>query len=122
MWGLRSWKIWFYERGVIPSQCPGGFLCDLFLGGSIFTQKNNSTSHSLISTTIYTPPPKSQCEFTCCHNYKVDEWEEVKQEEDWCGDPWYWKFWRDGGEDKGGKKQEYEERFGEMSPGYDREE
>ena len=46
----------------------------------------------------------------------------MEQDEDRCGDPCEGKGWIDGGEDKGGKNQEDEERGGVMCPICGREE
>ena len=56
MWVAWSRVVWFTERGVIGSQCPGIFLLD-----SVFcwNRKNGLTAHSQIATTIsnHSHPP-----------------------------------------------------------------
>ena len=82
--------------------------------GLIFTQKK-SAAHSLFATEISTPPTtQSQHELTCCKNCRGDEREEADQDKDCRGVFFKGKSMRDGGEYKGGKNQEDEERGGGM--------
>ena len=51
----------FAERGVIPSQRPGGFCLLLFLLELLFTQKTNQqhAQYSIMQSLKYPPPPRN---------------------------------------------------------------
>ena len=81
VWGLRDCVIWFTDRGVFPSQCPGNFLLD-----SIFVEitfhKQKLTAHSLFNTRMdnHPPPPQLHHEITCFQNCTGDDVEEADQD------------------------------------------
>ena len=55
---------------------------------------------------IIDPPLKSKNDLTCYHQYEGNEGEEVDQDKDWGWVRHDGKVQRDGGKDRGGKKQE----------------
>ena len=66
---------------------------------------------------LNTPLPQFHHELIWCHYYRGDEGEEAGQDENWGGVCCKDKGWIYGGEQKGGKKQDEEERDGGMCPG-----
>ena len=84
-------------------------------------------SRSLFATRITNPPlPHTHTqvhhELTCSHKYTGDDGEEADQDGDRCGVCYKGKGRIDGGQQKGGKKLEDEERGGGMCPGCGEEE
>ena len=88
--------------------------------GITFHTKNKSTAHWLFAAEVanhITSSPQVHHEITCCKYYTVDDWKEAHQEKNWGGVCCKGKGWRDGGEHRGGKNQEDEERSDGMCPG-----
>ena len=78
---------------------------------------------SLIATSITNrPPPPFNHEITFYHNHEEYEGEEADQEKYWGGVRSKGKYQIYRGEDKEGRKQEYDKRVDGLCPGCGREE
>ena len=93
-----------------------------FVGINFHTKKNHQYARYLLLKYLNAPLPKFHHELTCYHNCILDEGEKTEQDENWGGVCCKGKGWRDGGEHKGGKNQEDEERGGGMCPCFGGEE